>query len=112
MNFARTEEKLVPSDGKSGGIMDMAMNKYEERARVQRKATLRSSMSIWTAALALFVVTLLILGLRGSASPDFFYKAGLGVAIVLLILRQVMRRLKTKGPRAARPDPKSTLKLS
>lgn len=88
------------------------MNKYEEEARLQRKAVLRSSMSIWTAGLALVIVALIILGLRGEANPDYFYKGALGVAIVLLILRQVARRLKANGPRAARPDPKSTLKLS
>lgn len=88
------------------------MNKYEEQARQQRKAALRWSMSVWTAGLALIVVALLILGLRGSADPGYFYKAALGVAAVLLILRQVARRLKRNGPRASRPDPKSTLKLS
>jgi hypothetical protein len=88
------------------------MNKYEEQARLQRKAALRSSMSIWTAGLALVIVALIILGLRGEAKPDYFYKGALGVAVVLLILRQVARRLKSNGPRAAQPDPKSTLKLS
>jgi hypothetical protein len=88
------------------------MNKYEEQARSQRQAALRSSMSVWTAGLALVVVALIILGLRGSANPDYFDKGALGVAVLLLLLRQVGRRLKGKGPRAARPDPKSTLKLS
>lgn len=69
-------------------------------------------MSIWTAGLALVVIALIILGLRGGANPDYFYKGALVVAALVLILRQVARRLKTNGPRAARPDPKSTLKLS
>jgi hypothetical protein len=89
-----------------------AMNKYEEQAHLQRRATIRSSMSIWTAALALVVIALIILGLRGSATPEFFYKGALVVAVVLLVLRQIARRFKSNGPRAARPDPKSTLKLS
>ncbi len=88
------------------------MNKYEEQASQQRKAALRSSMSVWTAGISLIVVALVILGLRGSAPPDYFYKGALAVAVVLLLLRQVSRRLKSKVPRAARPDPKSKLKLS
>jgi hypothetical protein len=88
------------------------MNKYEQQARQQRQATLRAGMSVWTAGLALIVIALVILGLRGSASPEYFYKGALAVAVILLLLRQVSRRLKAKGPRAARPDPKSTLKLS
>ena len=88
------------------------MNKYEEQAKQQRKAALRSSMSVWTAGLSLIVVALVILGFRSDAPPDYFYKGALGVAVVLLVLRQVARRLKSKVPRAARPDPKSTLKLS
>ena len=88
------------------------MNRYEEQVRQQRKAALRSSMSVWTAGVALIVVALIILGFRSSAPPEYFYKGALAVAVVLLLLRQVARRLKTKVPRAARPDPKSTLKLS
>jgi len=67
---------------------------------------------LWTAGIALVVVILLILGLSSSASPRFFSRAAIGVAILLLLVRQVGRRLRTKGPRAAQPDPKSTLKLS
>jgi hypothetical protein len=89
------------------------MNKYEAQARLQKKAALRSSMSIWTAGLALVIVALIILGLRGSATPEFFYKGAIGVAVLLLLFRQIARRLKSAdGPRSARPDPKSTLKLS
>jgi len=88
------------------------MNKYEEQARQQRKAALRSSMSVWTAGLSLIVVALVILGFRSEAPPEYFYKGALAVAAVLLLLRQVARRLKTSVPRAARPDPKSTLNLS
>jgi hypothetical protein len=89
-----------------------AMNKYEEQASLQRQTTLRSSMSVWTACLALVVVALLIIGFKESAPPDYFYKGAIAVAVLMLLLRQVARRLKTNGPRAARPDPKSTLKLS
>ena len=89
------------------------MNRFEQRAVQQRRAALRSSMTLWTAALSLVVVILLIMGLRGSAPSSFFSKVTIGVAILLLVLRQVSRRLRAKGtPRAAQPDPKSTLKLS
>ncbi len=87
------------------------MNKYEQRAEQQRKAALRFSMMIWTAGIALVVVVLLILGLSSSAPPRFFSRTAIGVAILLLILRQIARRLKGKGPRAAQPDPRSKLKL-
>jgi hypothetical protein len=88
------------------------MNRYEEQAKLQRKAALRSSMSIWSAGLALVVVAMLIIGFREGAPPDYFYKGAIAVAVLMLLLRQIARRLKTNGPRSARPDPKSTLKLS
>jgi hypothetical protein len=88
------------------------MNKYEEKASRQRQAALRSSMSLWSAGLALLVIALLIVGFRESAPPEYFYKGAAVIAVLMLLLRQVSRRLKTNGPRAARPDPKSTLKLS
>lgn len=87
------------------------MNRYEQRAEQQRRAALRSSMSVWTAGLALIAVALMILILSGSAPAGFASKAAIAIAIVFLILRQVSRRLKGKAPRAAQPDPRSTLKL-
>ncbi len=73
---------------------------------------MRSSMMIGTAGLALVVVVLLIVGLSMSAPAGFFSKAAIGVAVLLLILRQVSRRLRHRAPRAAEPDPKSKLDLS
>ncbi len=87
------------------------MNKYEQRAEQQRKAALRSSMNLGTAGLALVVVVLLIIGLSGSAPHSFYTKAAIVMAVLLLIFRQLTRRLRGKSPRAAQPDPKSTLKL-
>ena len=87
------------------------MNRYEQRAEQQRKAALRFSMMIWTAGIALVVVVLLIMGLSSSAPPRFFSRSAIGLAVLLLILRQVSRRLKGNVPRAAKPDPRSTLKL-
>jgi hypothetical protein len=87
------------------------MNKYEQQARQQRTASLRTSMSLWTAGLALLVVVFLIVGLTNSAPSGFFKMGAVVAAILLLILRQLNRRLRGKAPRAAQPDPKSTLKL-
>ena len=88
------------------------MNRYEERAQRERRATLRSSLTMSTAGLGLIVVVLLIMGLRTSAPPRFFTEAAVGAAVVLLILRQVARRMKGRTPRAAEPDPKSRLNLN
>ena len=88
-----------------------AMNRYEQRAEQERKAALRFSMMLWTAGLALVVVVLLIVGLSSSAPAGYFSKTGIALAVLLLILRQVTRRLKGRTPRAAQPDPKSQLKL-
>jgi hypothetical protein len=88
------------------------MNKYVERAEQTRRAGLRFSLSMWTAGLALLVVVLVILGLTSSAGPRLGPGAAIVLAVLLLVFRQLSRRLKTKGPRAAQPDPKSTLKLS
>jgi hypothetical protein len=87
------------------------MNKYEERAERDRKASMRFSMMMWTAGAALIVVIVMILGLSGSASPQFWSRAGIGLAILLLLFRQVARRMKSGKPRAAMPDPRSKLNL-
>ena len=95
-------------------ITAVVMNRYEEQAKTQRNASLRRSTSLWTAGLALVVVMLVIIGLNGGASSSFFKTAAIVVAVVFLVLRQLSRRLGGKGhtaPRAAQPDPKSTLKL-
>jgi uncharacterized membrane protein YqjE len=88
------------------------MNRYEERAQKERRAALRSSLTMSTAGLALIVVVLLIVGIRNSAPPRFFTEAAIAVAVLLLILRQVARRMKGRMPRAAEPDPKSKLNLN
>ena len=70
-------------------------------------------MSLWTGGVALLVVLLLIIGFRNSLlQTNFFKVAAVTLAILLLILRQMTRRLRGKPPRAAEPDPKSTLKLN
>jgi hypothetical protein len=87
------------------------MNRYELRAQQQRKAALRFSLMIWTAGIALVVVVFLILGLSSSAPPRFFSKGAIIAAVLLLILRQLNRKLRGRSPKAAQPDPQSTLKL-
>lgn len=87
------------------------MNKYEQRAAGQRGPALRTSMTLWSAAGALVIVVLLILGLSSSAPSSYFTKAALVGAILLLILRQLGRRLKGRASRAAEPDPLSKLNL-
>ena len=86
------------------------MNKYVERAEQQRRAGLRFSLSLWTAGLALLAVVLVIFGLSSSAAPRLGPAAAIVLAILLLVFRQLSRRLKTTRSRGA-PDPKSTLKL-
>jgi hypothetical protein len=87
------------------------MNKYEKRAQAERKAALRSSMTIWSAGIALIVVVVLIMGLSASAASSFYSKAAVGAAILLLVGRQLSRRLRGGASRAAQPDPKSSIKL-
>ena len=87
------------------------MNKYERQAAQQRGSTLRNSMTLWSAAAALVAVILLILGLSSSAPSNFFVRGAVVVAILMLIFRQIGRRMKGRAPRAAQPDPQSTLKL-
>jgi hypothetical protein len=91
---------------------ERTMNKYEKRAMAERKAAVRSSMTIWSAGIGLIVVVVLIGGLSASAPSDFYKKAAIVVAVLLLVLRQVVRRARTGAPRAAEPDPKSSIKLS
>lgn len=69
-------------------------------------------MMMGTAGIALIVVILLIVGFTSAAPPSFFTRAAIAVAVLFLIWRQVSRRRKGKTPRAAKPDPKSTLHLN
>ncbi len=92
-------------------IVRIAMNKYEQRAAQDRKSVTQFSKNLWTAGLALVVVALLILRLSSSAGPSFYSRGAIGLAVVLLVLRQLSRRSRHKGPRAAEPDPRSRLNL-
>jgi hypothetical protein len=87
------------------------MNKYEKRAQAERKAVVRSSLTLGGAGLALIVVVVLILWLNSSAPAGYFSKVAIGVAILLFVSRIVGRRFRSGPPRAAQPDPKSIIKL-
>jgi apolipoprotein N-acyltransferase len=87
------------------------MNRFEARAQEERKAHLRSSMTLWTGGLVLVAVAFAIVGLRSGSPPQFWSKAAIALAVLLLILRQLNRRLKGRMPKAAQPDPKSRLNL-
>lgn len=87
------------------------MNKFEERSEAQRRSAIRSGLTIGTAGIALLVVVFLIFGLNSSAPPRYFSGVAVVGAIVLLVLRQLSRRMKGKAPRSAQPDPKSALNL-
>jgi len=87
------------------------MTKYEERAIQERKSSMRSSMSLWTAGFALVVVIVMIVGLKNSAPPDFWRALGIGAALIFLLLRQISRMAGSRKHRAVEPDPQSRLNL-
>jgi formate-dependent nitrite reductase membrane component NrfD len=87
------------------------MNKYEKRAQAERKAVLRSSMTLGGAGIALIVVVVLIVWLNSSAPTGYVSKVVIGLALLLLAGRIVSRYFRGGTSRAAQPDPKSSLKL-
>lgn len=87
------------------------MNRYEQRTQTQRAATMRFSAMLWTAGAALIVVVFAILGFSTGAPREFWYRGAIVVAILLLILRQVSRRIRVRNPKSAQPDPRSRLNL-
>jgi hypothetical protein len=87
------------------------MNPYERQAERQRTASMRFSMMLWSAGAGLIVIILTILGLSISAPREFWYKVAIAAAVLLLLLRQIARRLRVRSPRSAQPDPASRLNL-
>jgi peptidoglycan/LPS O-acetylase OafA/YrhL len=87
------------------------MNKYEQRAEQLRRPAIKSSQTMGSAALALLAVVLLIIGMNSDAPKEFLTRAAIGLAILLLVVRQLGRRSRGKVPRAAQPDPQSRLNL-
>jgi hypothetical protein len=86
------------------------MAKHDIPPKRQEFAAGRGALMIWTSAIALFVVILLIVAFSGSTSR-VYSRAAVAAAVVLLLLRLVGRVLKVRSSRAAQPDPESTLKL-
>ncbi len=68
------------------------------------------------AGVALVLFVLFIWGASNSAPSGFWSKVIIVVAVALLFLRQLQRRLQPKGgsqkSRAAEPDPQSRLHLN
>jgi hypothetical protein len=97
------------------GILDAdrqrTMNKYEKRAQAERKSVLRSSLSLGGAGLAIMILGVLVLWLSSHGPVSSTGKIVVGLAVFLLVFRIVGRILSARLPKAARPDPQSTLKL-
>ena len=87
------------------------MNRFEQNAERQRRSSLRLSMMLLSLGGILLVGALALLGVSGGAPQTFWTRAAIAVAVLLLLLRQVMRRLKTSRSRAAKPDEQSMLHL-
>jgi hypothetical protein len=87
------------------------MNRFERQTEETRRASLRSSMMLWSIGGVLLVSALALAGYSGGAPQRFWSWAGIVIAILLLVLRVVSRRLKTGKSRAAKPDEQSMLHL-
>ncbi len=88
------------------------MNKYEKQAQAERKSVLRSSMSLGGAGLAIIILGVLLLWLNSHGPVSYSGKIVVGLAVLLLVFRLVGRVLSRGLPKAARPDPKSVIKLN
>jgi amino acid transporter len=87
------------------------MNRFEKQAEQQRRSSLQSALLMWSAGGILLVGALAILGISGGAPQSFWTRAAIVVAILLLVLRQVGRRLKKGRSGAVKPDEQSMLHL-
>jgi len=87
------------------------MNRFEKQTERQRRSSLRVSLLLLTLGGILLVGALAILGYSSGAPQAFWTRAAIGVAILLLILRQVGRRLGRRRSKAIKPDDQSMLHL-
>ena len=87
------------------------MNRFEDQTERQRRSSLRMSLLLLTLGGVLLVGALAILGYSSGAPQAFWTRAAIGVAILLLILRQVGRRLGRRRSKAIKPDDQSMLHL-
>lgn len=85
------------------------MNKFEQRAEQERKAGLRLGILLSMVGVGLIVAIVGFVGAAGSA-PATYWRIAAGVAaVLLLVLRQMTRKLnRGGGPKA---DPQSMLNL-
>ncbi len=86
------------------------MAKQDASPKRQEFAPRRGALMLWTSAIALFVVILLIVAL-GVSTSRAYSRGAIAAAVVLLLVRLVGRIVKVGSTRAAQPDPQSTLKL-
>ena len=86
------------------------MAQQDATPKRQDFAPRRGALMLWTSAIALFVVILLIVVLSGSTSR-IYSRGVIAAAVLLLLVRLVSRIVKVRSARAAQPDPESTLKL-
>jgi hypothetical protein len=87
------------------------MNRFEQQAEQTRRAALRTSLMLWSVGGILLVGALALLGVSGGAPQRFWTGAGIAIAVMLLILRQASRRLRSGGSRTVKPDEQSMLHL-
>ena len=87
------------------------MNRYERQTEETRRAALRNSLLLWSTSGILLIGALALLGYSGGAPQRFWTSAGIVIAILLLVIRQLGRRLKSGRSRAAKPDDQSMLHL-
>ncbi len=87
------------------------MNRFERQAEQTRRASLQNSLLMWSAGGILIVGALALLGYSSGAPRNFWTRAGVAVAILLLVVRQLGRRLKSNKTQVVKPDEKSMLHL-
>jgi membrane protein implicated in regulation of membrane protease activity len=87
------------------------MNKFEQQAQEQRRSTLRMSLLLWSVGGVFLVAALALLGFSSSAPQGFWKGAAIAVAVFVLILRLVGRRLRSRRPRTVKIDEQSRLHL-
>jgi len=87
------------------------MNRFEKQTERQRRSSLGVSLLLLTLGGILLVGALAILGYSSGAPQAFWTRAAIGVAILLLILRQVGRRLGRRRSKDVKPDDQSMLHL-
>jgi hypothetical protein len=87
------------------------MNRFERQSEQTRRRSLQNSMLLWSTGGILLVAVLALLGFSSGANQEFWKGAAIIVAVFLLIVRQVGRRIKINRSKAAKPDDQSMLHL-